>query len=124
LVQVTGIATYEGKPLGRGLIQFMPAVGGPGKRSSVGIIDSSGRYNMSTFNTADGVRPGEYLVSIDGAMDTGEVAKPINLGDENAVITPSKSAIPAKYASIQTSGLKVAIPEDATQLNLDFALVP
>jgi hypothetical protein len=77
--QVSGVVTYQGQPLGSGVILFQPV--GPTGRKTSGLV-VNGRYAIQP-----GMPPGNYSV---GVRD-------------------SRKGLPAKYNSPKTSGLSVRI---------------
>jgi hypothetical protein len=126
LVKISGVVTFQGKPLARGLINYTPVDNGTrsGTRTSVGIIDTNGRYSMSTFSTRDGVLPGEYMVSIDGGMDPPGSSGSIELTADGQPAAPGKAEIPIKYSSVSTSGLTASVPAESDEIEINFDLKP
>jgi hypothetical protein len=102
LASVSGTVTLDGEPIAggsdvRGTVTFyrQDGTGTP----AVGIIDSDGRYEMSTGST-DGVPPGEYAVAI--------AATRIIIPEPGA--TPSGRPItPRYYANAKESGLRADV---------------
>jgi hypothetical protein len=118
-VPVSGKVTLAGKPVDGAVVTFLSTDGG---RSASGTTGSDGSFKLTTINTNDGARPGEYTVTISkteskvggaaeidvaageygdayGAM-MGAAAKG---GDMSKVM---KSMLPEKYANAAESGLK------------------
>lgn len=125
LVKVQGNVTVGGKPVASGFVTFEPLDGGvvTTGRSSTGTLDANGFYRLSTFTAADGAPPGEYLVSVEGALDGA--SSPTTSIDPNAPAAPlGNKGVPAKYSSAKTSGLKAVIPADASETTIDFPLQP
>jgi hypothetical protein len=127
LVKVNGDVTYQGEPLVGGVITFQPLENGvvSTRRPSVGVIAKNGLYQMSTLKMADGVRPGEYLVSVDGTL-AGESGPPPSLEPVEGPVTTAQGANlhPSKYRSPQTSGLTATVPADVDEIEIDFDLKP
>ncbi len=99
-VKVTGIVTLDGKPLPLGRVQFVPdrSKGNAGP-IAVGIIDETGRYQLSTDrrnDNHDGAVLGFHRVCVE--------AIPQPKG-----VTDFPSLIPAKYNNPSTSGLTAEI---------------
>ena len=65
-VKVSGKVTYRGKPVPHGSVSFLPlhAAEGVPRQPATGDIQPDGAYEMKTFRCGDGVRPGEYGVTI------------------------------------------------------------
>lgn len=102
--EVTGVITFQGKPLDRGNIQFIPA--DPSLPTQAGTGISAGNY---TIPQAQGLVPGKYLVSISSA--DGET--PVE--GSNALPGPSgnfasKDRIPAEFNT--NSKLEVEVKTD------------
>lgn len=92
---VRGQVTYQGRPLARGTVTFIPAEPGP---PATGQIQPDGQYTLSTFRPGDGALPGRYTVMVIAVGDT--VGR---LPDEGN--PPAALLIPRKYASHRTSEL-------------------
>ncbi len=93
---VRGQVLYNGQPFTQGTVTFHPSgEGNPG----VSRLDAEGRFSLSTYGSDDGAVIGEHVVTID-------VPPPLDGEDSSQAAT-----IPAKYANVDTSPLKVTIPE-------------
>jgi hypothetical protein len=116
LVPVSGKITLNGGPLpaeGQGNVTFVPVQAGG--NTATGMIDSSGNYRMSTYETGDGVAPGEYKVTILWATQAG--------GDEKTgMLKPPSSLISDRYSNAETSGLTAKV--DSSNRKFDFDLQP
>ena len=104
-VTVSGTVTYQGKPVPRGLINFLPAQGEP----RGGPIASDGSYTCQ-------LPPGEYRVIVSAPPEVPEGWKE---GDPPPSGPP---AVPFKYAAPQTSGRTATIAAEETEKKLDFPL--
>lgn len=100
-IPVRGTVTYDGKPVEGAEIGFYPSDGGSGNVGG-GTCDANGNYSLTTFETNDGARPGEYDVVVQ-LFD-----RPIS--------------IPAKYASEQTTPLTAKIEADQKEVVFDIAI--
>jgi hypothetical protein len=114
-VAVGGQVTYRGQPVKNGCVTFTP-IGrtdhGTLVRPATGDVQADGTYVMKTFGRDEGVLPGDYAVSI-SVFDYSR----------GLVRNRVPSAIPTKYESTETSGLKATIPPDASarlQFNFDL----
>lgn len=113
---VTGIVTYQDKPVDGATVTFIGE-----KYSATGKTDANGRYRLTTFQPGDGAVPGEYQVIITKfiapTLQDNQESEPS--GDE--VQQPVfKSELPEKYANPQTSHLRAKIVSGPTEL--DFPL--
>lgn len=117
-VPVSGTVNHGGKPVAGASVTFR-AKGGEG-RSASGMTDSAGKFTLTTFSTADGAIPGDYVVTVSkssGAeggddMDLGDDGDP-SAGYDEAMAKAGgdepeevDSTLPVKYASAATSGLE------------------
>ncbi len=102
LVPVHGQVLFRGKPLEYGSVMFQAAGNGPLAR---GTIEPDGTFVLSTESPADGVRPGPCRVRITSfeAQATGTAAH------QDREMSLGRSAIPKKYQSFGTSGIKVDV---------------
>lgn len=126
LVKVNGRILLKGQPLACGVVTFQPLENGQvaTRRPSIGVIGADGHYRVSTFAPFDGAMPGDYLVSVDGSLQNGDGRPaPIDAVDAPPQINPV-AAVPQKYLSPQTSGLKATVPADVGETTIDFALLP
>ena len=69
---VSGTVTYNGKPLEKGSISFIPD--DPKGVGASGAIEN-GSYTMSTGGNSDGARAGKYKVTITAKEDSSAKAK-------------------------------------------------
>ncbi len=105
LVPVHGKVLFRDKPLEYGSVMFQPAGNGPLAR---GTIEPDGTFVLSTESPEDGVRPGPSRVRITSfeAQATGTAAH------KEREMSLGRSAIPKKYQSFGTSGIKVDVSAD------------
>jgi dipeptidyl aminopeptidase/acylaminoacyl peptidase len=96
---VTGIVTFEGKPIAEGTIEFQPV--GPGSHRASGVI-RDGHYTLTTIDPNDGALPGEYKVTIT-TRDGGEVRK-----------------LPARYSAPNATPLTCKISASANTIDFDL----
>lgn len=115
-VNVSGTVEFDGQPLTKGTISFVPQAVGENEqnRPATGTIDDKGHYVLSTFKPGDGALPGKYLVAIVSNSNEPSVEEMA----EGAKIT---SLIPAGYNSPATSGLTATV-ENSGAVTLDFKL--
>lgn len=109
---VSGIVKYQGKPLERGSVSFIPD--GPGK-AAAGEIQPDGTYTLTTYSEGDGATIGSHKVMIISEKDTS------NIPAESAEANVDLSLIPEKYGmSPKTSGLSAEVKEGDNEINFDL----
>ena len=112
-VAVTGIVTYQGKPMPNLSVGFIPETG----MLASGITDAEGRFDMTTSAPGDGAIPGLHKVAINFVPE--QVPEmPGFPGTENAPESP----IPTKYADVSTSGLTATVDQDSSKNDFTFDL--
>lgn len=122
LVDVSGVVTWEGRPVGSGNIVFTPESGAASVPDSKGphvatsFLDADGSFRMTTFKLHDGVIPGKYRVGI----DTSPPAPVEDLSGANA--SQETGPVPARYADPIQSGLTATIDQSNSTQKLDFNL--
>ena len=99
LAPVSGKVVYNGKPLPFGAVTFQPESG----RSSTGIIQPDGTFQMATSGRGDGAVVGKNEVRITCFSSQD----PSNEGPAGLAL--GKALIPQKYMSYQTSGFVVEV---------------
>ncbi len=104
---VSGDVTFGGKPLDHGSIEFMPT--GEGTQSGAPI--ENGHYSISENQ---GLPPGEYLVRIYSAADTGGAAE--ELPGESSELAEER--IPAEFNT--ESKQKVTVDAGNEENKFDF----
>ncbi|MBI3468548.1 MAG: carboxypeptidase regulatory-like domain-containing protein [Planctomycetes bacterium] len=101
-IPVTGLVTYQGKPVAEANVVFQSP-----ERGSFAMTDAEGCFELQTFETGDGALPGEYKVMI---SKLHIVAPEFDMGDPRYVPPPPpKHLIPAKYADANSSGLTAKV---------------
>lgn len=123
---MAGQVTKDGALVTSGRIQFYPETGRPAS----GEIDSEGRYILTTRESGDGAKPGNYVVTItsrQAAEEEGPVYKsyedemrgiPADAG-ANATNSKPKRArwlVPKRYSNRATSEL-IAVVGDGEDIN-------
>jgi hypothetical protein len=102
VVPVSGLVTYQGKPLEGYRVVFIPT---DGRRPATGVTDSSGKFVLGTNTANDGAPPGTSKVSF--AWEPPRSGEP---GQETINDTPDKMPkpkikIPDKYTDPEKSGI-------------------
>jgi len=112
-VPVRGIARVAGgDSLPAGRIMLYGGDTGPS-----GQIQADGSFQLGTFTTTDGARPGHYKVVVTG------VAKPDTRPYEEAMLHPElapQSLIHSKYNRAETTDLEVDITEGPNELSFEL----
>jgi hypothetical protein len=109
--QVSGTVKLDGQPIGPGVITFAPP--GSAKNPAIGAIEPDGSYFLKTSRDI-GLNPGEYTVSLQ------IVEIPTDLAPGQRDMRPTKSRIPAKYTSNDTSGLKLAVAPGRNTIDIEM----
>ncbi len=121
---VQGTVTFKGSPVEGATVSFFNE---KSPRSATGVTDSSGKFQLTTFDTNDGAVAGEHVVTIskieakaDAMMSPGmskeQMMEKMNAQTEkmkgNLKETVAKSTLPGKYANVKTSGLTKTVAEN------------
>jgi hypothetical protein len=122
---VHGNVTYKGKSVPTGTVTFYPSAGG---RPAVGNIASDGSYTLSRNQPGDGAVVGEYKATIEAREAAPGVAasQARSLTDELAAnpmpqgANAIKDLVPAKYSTIETSGLTATVRSENNQIDFDL----
>ncbi len=125
LVPAQGIVKLNGVPVENAAVSFLPADTSGQVRPATSTTDAKGRFSMMTLNPGDGVYPGEYNVSIQKKVYEGEMTETEQQGSSRPLITDTRTVteyLPAQYADIKTSGLKVTIPANGDKSIPPFEL--
>lgn len=119
---VSGVVTYNGKPVEGAMVTFQL---NEGKENAIGTTDSTGEYKLTMFQPGDGAIPGQYRVGVSklppappavntppaGTLASGELganyAPPAQ--SETAAKPKVRTEIPEKYANDQTSALRATV---------------
>ena len=104
-VPVSGIVTYQDKPLSYGGVMFQPLGGG---RPSRGKIQADGSFSLTTVDGEVGVEIGTCQVRV--TAFAAQQASEETQGSREPTL--GESAIPAKYTRYGTSGIKVEVTSD------------
>jgi hypothetical protein len=111
MATISGKVTYNGKPVPKGTITFIPVA--QGGRNAVGVIASDGSYALQTEKPGDGALLGDYNVTIsahDEAVLDYIPSKPVE----------PKLLAPAKYENPKTTDLKATVKRGASPVNFDL----
>ncbi len=130
---VSGVVTYKGKAIANADVTFTSE---SGNRGAFGRTNEEGKFKLSTFGVNDGAIAGKHTVTIvkakavaapakkeaDTFSPNYEPPKPLTEADPAFHAPPAgTSEIPAKYASVATSGLIAVVNADSpNDLKLDL----
>lgn len=111
IVEVTGKVLVDGKPLTTGRVNTMPEHG----RGAQGAIDSAGEFILSSGDLGPGALIGTHRVAVVAVEETSTFTPGV----------PSKSLVPQRYASPETSGLTIEVkPDEVNEVILELSSVP
>lgn len=105
---VSGVVTYQGKPVEGAQVMFTPADGRPAQ----GTTDANGRYQLTTDKIGDGAKVGTHQVTVQKMERVPGAAA----DDPYAQM---KNVLPAKYA--QGGALTVTV-ENKPQNDIPLSL--
>jgi hypothetical protein len=128
---VSGTVTYNGAPLQKGRISFIPD--DPKGVGASGSIED-GSYTLSTGGEGDGAQAGKYKVTIYAREDASAKAKAdfakITKGKETGSMpgrflaqaeaqaeAHAKSLIPTGYGDVRTTNLTAEVKEQSNTIN-------
>ena len=128
---VSGNVTYNGNPLAKGKISFVPEEAtGVG---ATGIIEN-GSYKLSTGAENDGARAGKYKVTVTAKEDSVEKAKAdfakVNKGTDPNYLpgrflaraeAEAKSLIPTGYGDPRSTNLSAEVKEQSNSFNFELS---
>lgn len=97
---MTGLVTYDGRPLSDAAVLFTPLAGRP----ACGVTDIDGRFQLSTFHDGDGALAGKHSVTI-----TANASYVPSFWPDPPKPPPTGPKIPIRYASPGLSGLDAQV---------------
>jgi hypothetical protein len=116
--RVSGILTYEGKPVPDAVVKFTAR----SRPTAVGRTDAAGRYTLTTFRKGDGAYGGSHRIVVIPWMEAWiELADDAQTGRKPPPVLP-RPDIPEKYRGLETTPLKaevVAGRENAFPLEME-----
>lgn len=103
----TGTVSLDGKPVAGATITLVPQGGG---QPAVAVTDPSGGFRLTTFQAGDGAVAGTYGVTVEKRVAPGAAAADgAEYQPPTGPLPPPENVLPAKYASVETSGLAATI---------------
>jgi hypothetical protein len=121
---VSGQVTYNGQPLKKGKIFFVPE--DSAKRQGAGEIEDGALVNVTTVNPGDGLFATKYKVMISALepVDLSGIAKKYaGIADEAVVAkaqAKAKSLLPKKYSNAFDSGLTADVSPSNRTFNFEL----
>lgn len=114
-MHISGIVSFQDKPIEKGTIEFIPTDGTPGPSTGGPIKD--GRYDVAAVH---GPREaGTYQVRITAMKKTGKTMANIMVSG-GPRLELEENYIPSKYN--RESTLKITVTAEAASKGIDFAL--
>lgn len=110
--RVSGTVTYQGKPLPKGTVTFIPT--DSTRPSATGTINN-GAYTLQTTEPGDGAVVGGYKVAVSD-VDSEVMNTPV----PGMPVEAPKSAIPKKYGDANASGLTAEVQSGSQTKNFDL----
>lgn len=125
--KVSGVVMFKGNPVVGADITFMNT---EKNRSAFGKTDDQGEYRLTTFSSNDGAVEGKSVVTISKFVSAAppepvadiesEAYVPPGYGPEPEDPNDTKSDIPQKYASQETSGLVAVVGTGENRIDFDL----
>ena len=117
-VPVEGTVTIDGAPLTAAVVEYIPIsqVAGNGGH---GRTDSSGWYEVTTWQGKEGLPPGDYKVVIEKRVMPDGSDFPFH-ADEWPRKDETRQILPGRFAGRKESELKATVTEEEAEYN--FAL--
>lgn len=112
---VGGRVTLNGKPLVDAQISFRPAQG----PEAFGVLDSEGRYRLSTRAAGDGAVAGTHAVTL-SQVTVGLALEP-GVPPKLEKPTPGAMPVPEKYLRAETSGLTATVVPGENTFDFDLS---
>jgi hypothetical protein len=96
---VLGAIQFRGQPINGAFVSLHPTNSAEGVPNPRATVASDGTFAVSTYDGNDGAPEGEYVVTV-------QWYKPVRQGTD---LVGGPNVLPAKYASPQTSDVKVHV---------------
>ena len=114
LVPAKGHITMDDEPLAGATIIFIPSEDNKFDSQSSTFSDLKGYFELTTFTPGDGIHPGNYSVTVlkneySNSISDEEIARQKAKGQPLSYDIITRSLIPTRYNSKETSGLNVEI---------------
>lgn len=112
-IPIRGEVTYNGQPLKdvpQGLVHYLPT-SGDGRQAS-GRIQPDGSFELTTFQKADGVVPGEYNITVSAYTTQPELTREQVEAAHGVGIAKARLLVPEKYTDPASSGLSDTVDDN------------
>jgi hypothetical protein len=126
LYKLEGVVTLNDQPVPGATVTFIPTGSGP---PASGLTDETGTFRLTTYNTGDGVKEGEYKVTVkvseagsgggagpdvnDPAATTKAMAEYAKKSRENkAADAKKKPVVHLNYSDAGKTPLRQQVPSD------------
>ncbi len=129
LAPVSGVVTYQGKPLANATVTFIPR--GEGSLG-VAVTGEDGSYEIQTAGES-GVAPGPCAVTVSKMESSGKGQEELDKMSEadrqkmmmsgkmpKSLSNTPRSAIPAQYSNAMTSGLSFEVKNGSNTFAIDL----
>ena len=104
---VSGSVSFEGKPAPGALIVLHPkGESAPVAPKARAQVNADGTFRFSTYDSGDGVAPGEYVATITWYQ----------LTKQGGEVKAGPNVLPTKYANPKTSPWKVSVAEGGANI--------
>ena len=133
LVQVTGMVTLDGEPVGAASVSLTPVAGG---RQADGGTNDKGIFFLSSYSSRDGAILGKHRVSVTKMVPTPAAEKRLRQWQEqnksaegqgemaappiDLQASDYRNLLPARYADPASSGLEVEVSRGMKPITLDL----
>lgn len=127
LVPVSGVITYQEKPLAGAAVTFFPT-GQNAVRAAYALTDDSGQYQLMTpisgisAKNSLGAIPGTYRVIVSHLIMPDGSPVPRELTTADAIEKGAAETLPSKYSDEQRSILKAEVLVNTPRSDLNFDL--
>lgn len=112
VVPVSGIVTFNDKPIGKINVMFVPESQG---MIAQGTSDENGKFTLSTLKPGDGAMMGNYKVAFKYISDT--IA---DMPGFTGGVKPEPSPIPLKYIDETKSGFTATVKASDNEFKFDL----
>ncbi len=113
---VSGRITYQGKPVGEGVIVFHPEKG----RAATAVIAEDGSYSLTCFNREDGALLGRHRVTIESRRITDPVTSPNFNPNTMSGELIVEWLVPERYSRPKTTPLTAEVKPGRNTIDFDL----
>jgi hypothetical protein len=103
---VQGAIQFRGQPMEGAFVSLHPKSATDGVPTPRATVAKDGTFTVTTYNGNDGAPEGDYVVTV-------QWYRPVRVGND---LVGGPNVLPAKYASVQTSDVKIRIASGENQL--------